>query len=144
MPDTYNRDDVARFRVFYEEVANKGKLDRIDDLVAEDFVEHEEFPGLKPNREGLRDFFAMMQGAFPDLNIAVEYMVADEDKIVAYTTLSGTHKGPFFGVPATGKAVQVKEIDIVRMRDGKMVEHWGVADMLTLMDQIGALPAMDS
>ena len=138
--DSPKTDNVALCKKFYSEVVNKGNLDLIDDLFAEDFVEHEAFPGLEPSRDGVRQFFAMMRAAFPDLKFDVEFMMSDGDKVMAYVTMSGTQKGEFMGMPATGKKFMTKTIDIIRFSDGKAVEHWGVTDAMTMMEQLGLKP----
>jgi steroid delta-isomerase-like uncharacterized protein len=130
--------NIAKCKQFYAEVVNEGNFALIDDLVAEAFVEHEAFPGLKAGREGLRQFFMMMRTAFPDLKFETEFFVADGDKVVAYIVMSGTHKGEFMGIPASGKKFETRTIDIVRIVDGKAVEHWGVTDTMTMMEQLRA------
>ena len=138
--DAPEKDNLALCKQFYNEVANKGNVDMIDQLFAENFVEHEAFPGLAPSREGVKQFFTMMRTAFPDLKFDVEFMLSDGDKVAAYVTMSGTQKGEFMGMPASGKRFTTKTIDIIRIVDGKAVEHWGVTDAMTMMQQLGAVP----
>lgn len=126
---------------FYDEVVNGGNIALIDELAAEDFVEHQTFPGLKPGREGVKEFFTMMRAAFPDLKFDVHFMMADGDKVATYITMSGTHKGEFMGMPPSGKKFTTTTVDIVRIVDGKAVEHWGATDTLTMVQQLGAVPA---
>ncbi len=130
----------AAMKRFYDEVVNKGTLTLIDELVAAEFVDHEEFPGGKPGREGLKEFFTMFRVAFPDLHFQVNDMVAKGDKVWAYITIHGTHKGQFMDMAATGKKMEVKGFDIVRFVNGKAVEHWGLTDSMTMMQQLGAIP----
>jgi steroid delta-isomerase-like uncharacterized protein len=125
---------------FYDEAINGRKLDVIDELTAADFVEHEEMPGLGPGREGVKQFFAMMETAFPDFQMKIEDVIAEGDKGVVRSTLSGTHQGEFMGVPATGKSVSVTVIDIIRVSGGKLTEHWGVSDTAAMMEQLGVGP----
>jgi len=122
---------------FYDEAINGRKLDVIDELAAADLVEHEEFPGLAPGREGVKQFFAMLATAFPDFRMNVEDVIAEGDKGVVRASLTGTHQGDFMGVPATGKTVSVTVIDIVRVTGGKVAEHWGATDMGAMMEQLG-------
>jgi steroid delta-isomerase-like uncharacterized protein len=126
---------------FYDEVINAGDIDKIDELVAEDFVEHEQFPGISSDREGVKEFFRLLRGAFPDVHFTTEDVIADGELVAARFTMTGTHDGEFMGVPATSKQVTVSGIDIIRVRDGKCVEHWGQFDALGLLQQLGALPA---
>jgi steroid delta-isomerase-like uncharacterized protein len=87
-------------------------------------------------------YFRSLLTSFPDLQMNVEDLVASEDKAVARVTATGTHQGEFIGVPATGKAVEMQLIDIMRFDDAGLVcEHWGVADLLSLMQQLGVAPA---
>jgi steroid delta-isomerase-like uncharacterized protein len=132
--------NTATTKRFYEEVVNKGNLKLIDELVAAEFVEHEELPGFKPGREGLKDFFTMYRAAFPDLHFQVNDLVAKGDKVWAYITIHGTHKGQFMDLAATGKKIEVKGFDIIRIVDGKAVEHWGLTDTMAMMQQLGAMP----
>jgi steroid delta-isomerase-like uncharacterized protein len=124
---------------FYDEL-NKGNLDIIDEVLSEDFVDHEEFPGLEPNREGVKQFFAMFRAAFPDLRMEADDMVAEGDRVVARLTARGTHQGDFMGMPPSGKAVEVAVYDMLRFQDGKVAEHWGLFDAMTMMQQLGAIP----
>jgi steroid delta-isomerase-like uncharacterized protein len=130
----------AAVRRFYDEVVGQGKLELIDELTREDFVEHEQLPGLSSDREGAKAFFAMFRAAFPDIAFNVHDMLADGDKVVARITMTGTHEGDFAGIAATGRKVSVSTIDILRLEDGLLVEHWGVTDELAMMQQLGVIP----
>jgi steroid delta-isomerase-like uncharacterized protein len=134
-------DDVkSTVRRLYE-VVNAGNLDLMDELLADDFVEHEEFPGFSPDRDGVKKFFEMAHAAFDGLRMEVEELVVDGDKVAVRATLHGTHKGEFLGIPATGKTVAVPLADFARVgSDGKLAEHWGVMDNLILMQQLGLVP----
>jgi steroid delta-isomerase-like uncharacterized protein len=124
---------------FYDEVVNEGNLHVIDELFAEDFVEHEEFPGIPPTREGVKQFFAMFRAAFPDVTCEVEHLVAEGVFVSAHARFHGTHQGEFMGVPASGRPIAVHAFDLVRFVDGIATAHWGVFDAMTLMQQIGAI-----
>lgn len=128
----------ALARRFYEEVVGQRRLDLIDELVAPTFVEHEEFPGLAPGREGVKQFFGMFLEAFSDMHFHIKDMIAEGDRVVARITMHGTHDGEFMGMAPTGKEISVKTIDILRFADGKVVEHWGVTDQVSMMEQLGA------
>jgi steroid delta-isomerase-like uncharacterized protein len=127
-------------RQFYEEVVNAGKLDLIDDMLTDDFVEHEEFPGITPNREGVKQFFGMFKMAFPDATFTPEQMIAEGDLIAARVRIRGTHQAEFLGVPASGRSIDVDAIDIVQFRDGVATAHWGVTDAMAMLQQLGGLP----
>jgi steroid delta-isomerase-like uncharacterized protein len=121
---------------------NAGDLDGFGALIADDFVEHEEEPGIPPTKEGVLDFFRMLRTAFPDMHMGVEDVIASGDKAVARLRTTGTHQGDFMGVPATGKRVDVQVIDIMRFDDaGLMCEHWGITEVMSMMQQLGVVPA---
>ena len=126
---------------FYEEVLNGGDLSAIDDLIAEDFVEHEELPGFPQNREAVRGWVTMMREGFPDLHLTINNMVAEADEIWVHMTIRGTHLGPFMGIPATGRSIEVGGFDRVKIRDAQAIEHLGVTDSLALLQQLGQVPA---
>lgn len=133
-------DHEATMRRCYE-LISVGDVDGFGDLLADDFVEHEETPGLEPTKDGVKTFFRMYLAAFPDLRMEPQDVIASGDKAVARVRATGTHDGELMGMPATGRAVDVQLIDIMRFReDGKVVEHWGVFDALTMMQQLGAVP----
>lgn len=132
---TMNEKNIAVCKQLYSEI-NKKNMVIFDQLMAADFVEHEELPGGAPNKEGVKAFFRMMWAAFPDLTFNPEFYVADEDKVAVYMTINGTQKGEYMGNPATGNQISVTAIDILRFEDGKVVEHWGVTDSMTMMNQL--------
>jgi steroid delta-isomerase-like uncharacterized protein len=135
-----NMENAATMRSTYERI-NAGDIAGFGDLVAEDFVEHEAVPDLPATKAGTLEYFGMLLSAFPDLRMDVEDLIAAEDKTVARVRVSATHEGEFMGVPATGKQVAMQLIDIMRFdEDGLVCEHWGVADMLSLMQQLGVVP----
>jgi steroid delta-isomerase-like uncharacterized protein len=124
------------------DLINAGDIDAFGDLLADDFIEHEELPGLSPSKDGVKTFFRMQLSAFPDLRMDVQDIVADGAKVVARVRYTGTQRGEFQGMPATGKSVDVQLVDIFAFDgDGRVREHWGVADQLTLLQQLGVVPA---
>jgi len=127
----------ASARRFVDEVVNRGNLALIDELLAPDFVDHSASPGVPPNREGAKTFFAMLRGAFPDLHVKVEDQIAEGDKVVQRTTAHGTMKGEFAGMPPSGKSATWQAIHILRFENGKTVEHWVVQDQLGMLQQLG-------
>ena len=124
------------------ELISAGDIDGFGDCVADDFVEHEEMPGLEPSKEGVKQLFHMYRAAFPDLRMEAQDIIASGDKVVARVRATGTQRGEFMGIPATGKSVDVQLIDIIRFGDdGLAHEHWGVFDALAMMQQLEAIPA---
>ena len=134
-------DHAATARRMYE-LINTGDVDGFGELLAADFVEHEELPGLEPTREGVKAFFRMYRAAFPDLRMGAQDVLVSGDKVVVRARATGTHQGDFMGIPPTGKQVDVQLIDIMRFgSDGLVRDHWGVFDALAMMQQLGAVPA---
>jgi steroid delta-isomerase-like uncharacterized protein len=133
-------DNEAALRHFFEQI-NAGDADAAVELLADGFVEHEAMPGLEPNKEGARQLFRMMIAGFPDWRFDAEDILTSGDKLVARSRVTGTNKGEFMGMPATGKSINIQAIDIVRFgNDGLAVEHWGVMDMMSMMQQLGVVP----
>ncbi len=133
-------DHVATVRRMYEQLS-AGDVDGFAGSLAEDFVEHEETPGLTPTKDGVLSFFRAQIAAFPDMRMAVEDTVAEGDKVVARVRYTGTQRGDFQGMPASGKAVDAQLIDIFRFdADGRIAEHWGVMDLMAMMQQLGVVP----
>ena len=130
----------AAMRRFYRGVFNVGNVALVDELCAPDFVEHEEFPGLPPGKEGVKVFTTMFRSAFPDLKAEAHDILQDGNKVAARVRFSGTHQGEFMGIPATGKSFDVQVIDIIEFQDGKAVAHWGVMDEMKMMQQLGVIP----
>ena len=118
---------IAR-RVY--EIISTGDFDRAGEIVDPDAPDNELLPGDPPARliETFRDTFTEAREAFPDLSVAVEDVVAEGDRVAARVTMRGTHRGEFQGIAPTGKRVEVKAIDMFRISDGRIVEHWGHAD----------------
>lgn len=120
------------------DAVNKHNLEGFDELIDDSFVEHEDLPGLPPGKEGVKAFFGMLFGAFPDLQMSPDLVTAEGDIAAAFVTVTGTQNGEFLGMAATGKSASVHLSDWMRIKDGKVVEHWGVMDMAALMQQLGA------
>jgi predicted ester cyclase len=127
--------NIAAFRRAIEDGWSRGDAAVIDELFAPDFVEHQ--AGIGPGRAGVIAAAMALRAAFPDLRMTFEDVVATGDMVWARLRATGTHAGPFMGVPATGRGIDITIIDIVRFVDGRLVEHWGVADRLNLAQQIG-------
>jgi steroid delta-isomerase-like uncharacterized protein len=133
---------VELIQRFYDDVIGKGDLEVVTELTADDFVDHEEgLPGQPSGLEGVKFFVNTMREAFPDIKATVGESLEEGNLASAHVTLSGTHKGEFMGVPASDKTFEIETIDIIRVEDGKCAEHWGVTDTMSLMQQIGAVPA---
>ena len=133
-------DPAAIMRNAYD-LLNAGDLGGFGELLSDDFVEHEQAPGLAPGKEGVLQFFTMYRAAFPDLRFQPEQTFTNGDTASVYVRVTGTHQGEFMGIPATGKSIDVHGVDIVRFGDdGVGREHWGVFDAMTMMQQLGVVP----
>ncbi|HEX5689276.1 MAG TPA: ester cyclase [Roseiflexaceae bacterium] len=121
-----------------EEAQSQHRLEVVDELFAADFVDHCVPPGLPPDREGVKMQFGMFFAAFPDLKVVVDDQVAEGDTVVTRKTFHGTHAGELMGIPPSGRKIAFEVIDILRVRDGKITDHWNVVDQLGLLRQIGA------
>jgi steroid delta-isomerase-like uncharacterized protein len=130
----------AVIRRYYDEVLNEGNLDILTDLAVMDYDEHDPLPGQATGLEGLRQRVAMLRGAFHP-HFTIEDMIAEADEVAVRWTNRGVHVGEFAGMPPSGKSYTIAGIDIHRLRDGKMVEHWHVIDLLGQLQQLGFLPA---
>lgn len=135
-------DGTGLIERFYKEIIEGGNLDLIDELAVEDLVDHEQaLPGQPPGRDGVRFFVTTVREAFPDIKVkTIEPWLADGNLEACYVVLTGTHRGEMAGVPASGNSVEFDSTDIIRVEDGKVAEHWGTTNNLSLMQQIGAVP----
>ncbi len=124
---------------FVQEVINGGDLSAVDKYMAADIKDHTPMPGIPEGPEGFKELLTMLRGAFPDMHSSLDHVIAEDDKVAMFGTFTGTHKGEFMGIPATGKQVSMNEFHLVRMQDGKMVEHWGVEDNMAMMTQLGVV-----
>ena len=133
-------ENKALVRRFVDEVQSRGNIDALDEICSPEFVNHSAPPGVPPNREGVKQLTAMFRQAFPDSYFSVEDMLAEGDKVATRKTFHGSHQGEFMGIPPTGQQVSMELIDIVRIADGRVVEHWAVGDNLGMMQQLGIVP----
>lgn len=132
-------DNKAVVRRYVDEVWNRRDLDLIDELLAPDYKRYMGAGGEALGRDGQRNRISGLQAAFPDVTLDVQDLVAEGDRVVFRAILRGTHRHPFQGVEPTGRPVAIEAVDVVRVSNGRLVEHWGVLDMLTLLRQIDGL-----
>ena len=133
-------DNSAIVRDFVEETINQGRIDSTERFVWEDVVEQVPFPGQGPGVEGLKDVLRGMRAGFPDIHFAIEEQIAEGDKVLSRFEWSGTHRGEFLSVPATGRPVKVWGMVIDRLVDGRIKETRIIMDALGLMMQLGVFP----
>jgi steroid delta-isomerase-like uncharacterized protein len=122
-----------------EALFNRGELDRVEEFVTPDFVNHEAWPGEDPGYEGFRLRLRRLHDAFPDLHMTVREVLADGDLVAYRAELSGTHRGALLGIPPTGRSFRVQHMHMLRVRDGRASEHWATRDDLGMLVQLGVV-----
>ena len=120
-----------------EEVQSGGNSDVFEELFADDFVDHTPQPNTTRDKEGVRKLYSYLRAAFSDFHAEIHWQLADGDCVTTFKTYHGTHEGPFLGIAPTHRKIHFETVDVMRVRNGKITEHWGVANLLSLMQQIG-------
>ena len=133
------QENKATVRSVIEEAFNKGNLSAIDELIAEEYVNHAAGTEVR-GREGMKGFVTTYRAAFPDYHCTIEDQAAEGDTVVTRWTARGTQKGELMGIPPTGRRVSLSGIVIDRLADGRLVESWLQADVLGMLQQLGAVP----
>lgn len=123
-----------------EEVQSRGNFDVFEKIFADDFLDHTPQPNRTPDKDGPRSLYHALRAAFPDFHADIHWQAADGDLVTTYKTYHGTHQGEFLGVPPTGRKIRFETVDAMRVRNGKITEHWGVANLYSLMQQLSAPP----
>jgi steroid delta-isomerase-like uncharacterized protein len=132
--------NAAIVRRFADEVITRGEIDRAGEFAWEDVVEQVPLPGQGPGLEGLKDILRAMRTGFPDIVFAIQEQISEGDKVASRFEWTGTHRGPFLGIPATGKPVRVWGIVIDRLVDGRIKETRIIMDTMGMMMQLGVMP----
>src|ERR1700730_10758458 len=128
----------ALMRRVTDEIWNQGRLDLVDELIAEDFVDHMEAPGLEGSgRERYRNHVQMTLAIFPDFRNVLDLVIGEDDIAVSYGRIIATQDGEMMGIPPTGKRVECEAFGILRFANGKVIERWGLADNMAMMQQLG-------
>lgn len=125
-------------REMIEHVFNRGDVTSLEDYFERDFVEHQD--GVEGGIAGLQNLIRGLRTAFPDAVFSLEDSVADGDQVWFRLRCRGTHRGPFMGLPPTGRAFETMSLEVCRFQAGKIVEHWGVPDRLAMLEQVGLFP----
>ena len=133
-------DNTVIVQRFVDEVINQGRYEVCDEIVDEDFIELDPLPGQHQGREGLKEVIAMMRAAFPDIHWGTDESISSGEKVVTRFTWTGTHSGPFLGIPATGRPVTVKGVVIDRLVNGRMTDSRILMDTFGMMMQLGVIP----
>jgi steroid delta-isomerase-like uncharacterized protein len=126
---------------FYRTVFESGDIDAVSLMMAEDFVDHAPWPGHPGTREGFQAGAREMRVAFPDLVVEPVKMIEEDDKVAVVVRITGTQHGEFMGHAATGRGFEIEGVDILRVKDGKLYEHWGVMDSERMLAQLRIAPA---
>ncbi|MGI4755823.1 MAG: ester cyclase [Janthinobacterium lividum] len=122
------------------EIINSYEFDRLKEVMAPGVKDHDPADDQGAGPEGFAKWFSQFHSAFPDFKIAVEHMLADEDNVGFAYTITGTHGGPFNGIPATGKKIKVRGMQISKFNsDAKIVERWGASHEIGILQQIGTV-----
>ena len=132
---------ITVVRRFVDEYQSGGSERAFAELLHPDVVDHSRPPGIAPGAEGVRRQFDGFRAAFDDFRAEILDQIAEGDKVVTRKVFRGLHSGDFQGIPPTGAEVEIHVIDIVRVQDGRIVEHWNCVDRLGLLAQLGAVPA---
>ncbi|MFH0758293.1 MAG: ester cyclase [Bacteroidota bacterium] len=127
------------FRTFIDKGFSEGNVTVFDEYASPDFIEHQNGL-LPPNAEGVKKSITSLHRAFPDFSLTIEDIIIKDDMVWGRMTGRGTHKGQFGPLSPSGKKFEITVIDIMRFKDGELVEHWGVPDRLGLMEQLGMKP----
>ena len=137
MPADQNKEII---RKIFEEGMNNHNLSVVEQYVAPEYINHG-IPGHNPGPEGFKEIILGFTNAFPDMIITQDEIIADGNTVATRGSWTGTNKGSFMGMPATGKQVKVSYIDFWKIKDGKCVENWVQMDIAGLMQQLGAIPS---
>jgi predicted ester cyclase len=138
MSEESNKQVIRDFTRIFK---NQHNVNGVDHLFAKDFVHHFR-ASLPAGFEGLRQVGIMMNGAFPDVAVTEEDLIASGDRVVERSSAVATHKGPMMGAPPTNKTVRWSEIHIYRLQNGKIAEHWAEIAMMELLQQVAVLPSL--
>ena len=124
-----------------EEVQSRGNFDLFEELFSDDFIDHTPQPNTTPDKDGVRNLYQTLRAAFPDFHADIHWQSVDGDLVTTYKTYHGTHEGTFLGVAPAGRLIHFETVDAMRVHNGKIIEHWGVANLFSLIQQLGAWPA---
>ncbi len=125
---------------YIENGVNKNNLDNILSIFADDGFDHSAPPGMPQGKEGVRMLFSMFFTGFPGIQAQIEDVLAENDLVVFRATVRGKHTAEFMGIPATGRDIEVRVLDAIRIENGKIKERWGGFDTFSLLQQLGILP----
>ena len=142
-PSTHSQAEAlkALVRRNTEQVQGQGDFALFEELFDDDFVDHTPQPGTTPDKAGVRVLYNRLREAFPDFRPEIHWQTVDGDIVTTFKTYHGTHRGDFLGIAPSGKIIQFETVDAMRVRDGKITDHWGVANLYSVLQQLGQLPS---
>ncbi|ADH64395.1 protein of unknown function DUF1486 [Allomeiothermus silvanus DSM 9946] len=127
------------FRRFVDEVINRGDLGAVDELLAPSYHQHDPLiPGLPGGREGAKQLFALLHAGFPDLSVTLEDLVAEGERVAARSRWRGTHRGEFLGIRPTDQVIDFENLELVRIRQGQILKHWGLSRISSILQHLGS------
>ena len=141
--DSVKNTNIENYRKVTD-MMNSGKMDDLGKYISDNYTEHQMMPGQKPGIAGLKEMMTGMKAAYPDMKFTINHITADSNMIWALSTMTGTNTGSMMGMPPTGKAINVQAVDVIRLENGKAVEHWGFMEEKKMMEQMGMMPPMDA
>ena len=130
---------IAVVRRNTEEVQSNGDFKLFEELFDDDFIDHTPQPGTTPDKDGVRVLYHRLREAFPDFHADIQWQSAADELVTTYKIYSGTQTGAFLGVAPTGRRVEFETVDVMRVVDGRITEHWGVGNLLKVMTQLGVI-----
>jgi predicted ester cyclase len=137
-------DNKTVARRILDEGFSQGNADVLDEVMSEDFVNHNAPPGMDTSREGVKSVIRIEREGFPDLRVDLIREFEDGEFVIQHVTLTGTHKGLVFGAEPTGRTISWNEIHIARVRDGRVSDHWACNDLHVLLMQLGKMTPPDT
>jgi len=134
------QENKAIIRRLVEEAQQGGNLDLIDELISPNFVDHSAWPGIPATREGVKQIFGMFHATLANLQVIIHDQIAEADRVATRKTLRGVHQGELLGVTPTGNVIAIEVIDILRLKDDQITDHWNLVDQYGLVQQLGLIP----
>ena len=126
-----------------EEVQSKGNFDLFQELFGEDFIDHTPQPNMTSDKPGVRCLYQTLRTGFPDFHAVIHWQTVDGEIVTTFKTYYRTHQGIFLGVAPTGRQIHFEAVDAMRVHEGKITEHWGAANLYSLLQQLGVLPSAE-
>jgi steroid delta-isomerase-like uncharacterized protein len=128
----------ALIETYFYDVWNKGNFEKLEAIIDPGYINHNpSTPNPPPGPDGLKPIILAMRNGIPDLRYLIEDLIITPDKVVARVLVTGTHLNTLFGIPGSGRKIEMSQINIERIKNGKIVEHWRVSEELKMMQQLG-------